>query len=60
MKRRHVIITGIVIGIGLVFAWQGLPAFEALGALAFGWFSHSARVLPRVTIAGEGAATGVF
>ncbi|SIO66713.1 hypothetical protein SAMN05444166_8192 [Singulisphaera sp. GP187] len=60
MKRTIAIITTVVIVLGLLFAWRGMLTIEILGTLAFGWLTYSARVLPRVTIGWDGAATGVI
>ncbi|WP_406697276.1 hypothetical protein V5E97_00410 [Singulisphaera sp. Ch08] len=58
MKRRVIIITGVVLLFGLLFVWYGRPTLEVLGVLAFGWLTYPARGLPRVTIAWDGVATG--
>ena len=50
---------GVVAALGVALASACWPAFEAVLCLAFGWVAYSMRVLPRVTIAWDGVATGV-
>jgi len=44
----------------LIIGSVGTPAGESLGRLAFGWVSYLVRVVPKVTISGDGVFTGVF
>jgi hypothetical protein len=60
LMRRFAMITGIADVLCLSLARQEGPAIDVLWGLAFGWLSYLARVLPRVRIAWDGMATGVF
>ena len=57
--RRVAIVTGVAIVLCLSVASHQGPTPEVLGGLAFGWLAYPARVLPRVTVAWHGVATGV-
>lgn len=59
--RRLSIVFGLFLGLGILISRIGLgPTLKVVGRLAVGWWSYLARVVPQVTVSGEGVLTGLL